>query len=340
MKLRSHYVSAPRRASGFSLIELMVALVLGLILTMGALSIFLSARAAFRTTEDLSRVQEAGRIAFELMARDVREAGGNQCASSIRLGNVAAERDNDFWKNWPNGLVGFGGASAFSAPAFGFSSGVAGRVNGTDALEVHSTEDLGMYLTAPMTARNSDLQVNAVPADVRANDVLMICDYRLVTLFKATGVSANAVAHGTGGGGNCSVGFSRELALLCKDDSAVPASSWHLYGTNSVVSRPHAVRWYIGNNAEGGRSLYRAVVDSKGTQAAPDEVAEGVSQMNLVYLMAGQTNYQAAAAITDWAKVKAARVVLTLESHRKSGVDNAPISRTVTAVLAMRNRNL
>lgn len=336
----SYRAGMARRASGFSVIELMIALVLGLLLTMGALSIFLSGRAAFRTTEDLSRVQEAGRIAFELMARDVREAGGNHCASTIRLGNVVTERDNAFWTNWNNSLTGVNGSTAFATPAFGFGSAAGGRVSGTDGLEIHSTEDLGLYVTAPMTAKDSDLTVSAVPSDVKADDVLMVCDFRLASLFKATSVGANAIAHGTGG--NCSTGFSRETALLCKDDTAIPDTSWHRYGASATVVRPHLVRWFIGNNDSGSKSLFRAVVDSKGIQSTPDEVAEGVSQMALTYLVNGRTDYQPAASIAaaDWVKVKAARVVLTLESERKSGIGNESISRSVTAVLAMRNRNL
>lgn len=326
-------------ACGFSLIELMVSLVLGLLLAAGALSIFLSARASFRTTEDLSRVQESSRVAFELLARDVREAGGNHCASSIRLANVVAERDDAYWRNWPSGFSGVGGGSAFAAPAFGFGSGAGARVAGTDGLELHSTEDLGLYLTAPMASATAELPVNRPPADVRAGDVLMVCDFRLASLFRATGVSANALAHGSGAGANCSAGFSRELALLCRDDSLVPAAAWHRYGANAVVTRPRMLRWFVGYNDRGGRSLYRAVLYSGAAQPAADEVAEGVVQMSLSYLAEGQASYQAAAAVSDWSRVKAVRVELTLQSERASAIDNQPLTRTVSTVLALRNRN-
>ncbi|MGO1069174.1 PilW family protein [Lysobacter sp. CA199] len=325
-----------RRSRGLSLIELMVALVLGLLLTMGALSIFLASRAAFRTTEDLSRVQEAARVAFELMARDVREAGGNQCPSSIRTSNIVAEREGAYWKNWNTVFRGFGGETAYSAPVQGFGDGEGARAAGTDGLEVHSTKDLGVYLTAAMTAKDSALAINALPPSIRANDVLMVCDFRLVSLFKATAVAAGSVEHGRGG--NCSAGFTRQVALACEDEK-LPPEAWHLYGVNSVVARPRSVRWFVGNNGRGGKSLYRTVMHSDAATPGADEVAEGVEQMRIQYLVDGESAYQAAAAVADWSKVKAARVELSLQSERKSGDDGKAIGRTVSATLSLRNRS-
>lgn len=70
-------VGRPSRsdAAGFSLIELMVALVLGLLVAGAALAILQSNQATYRSNEGLNRVQENARIAFELMSRDIRSAG-------------------------------------------------------------------------------------------------------------------------------------------------------------------------------------------------------------------------------------------------------------------------
>lgn len=68
--------STRRRQGGFSLIELMVALVLGLVLIGGVINIFVTNQQAFRTNENLARLQENARISFELTAREIRQAGG------------------------------------------------------------------------------------------------------------------------------------------------------------------------------------------------------------------------------------------------------------------------
>src|SRR3546814_4605218 len=68
---------------GFTLIELMVAMVLGLLVVAAAGSLFMSSRKVYGTTASINRIQENQRIAFEMLARDVREAGGNPCTRNI-----------------------------------------------------------------------------------------------------------------------------------------------------------------------------------------------------------------------------------------------------------------
>lgn len=60
--------------AGVGLIELMVALVLGLFLIFGAVTIYQQSRTAFRTTEAVARLQEVGRLALDVMESDVRMA--------------------------------------------------------------------------------------------------------------------------------------------------------------------------------------------------------------------------------------------------------------------------
>jgi len=68
---------------GFTLVELMVAMILGLLVAAAAGSLFLSNRKIYGTTASINRIQENQRTAFELLARDVREAGGNPCTRNV-----------------------------------------------------------------------------------------------------------------------------------------------------------------------------------------------------------------------------------------------------------------
>ena len=67
------------RQSGLSLIELMIALALGVILLLGLIEIFGSVRASFNAAEARARIQESGRFSLEFMRRDVRMAGHLGC---------------------------------------------------------------------------------------------------------------------------------------------------------------------------------------------------------------------------------------------------------------------
>jgi prepilin-type N-terminal cleavage/methylation domain-containing protein len=64
-----------RHQQGLSLVELMVALVLGLLLMTGIIQVFLSSKQTYATNEAMARMQENGRFALEFMSRSARLAG-------------------------------------------------------------------------------------------------------------------------------------------------------------------------------------------------------------------------------------------------------------------------
>lgn len=71
-----------RGSGGFSLIELMIALVLGLLVVGAAFVVFQSNRNSFRASEGVNRIQEGARVAFELLSADIRSVGGGGCSSA------------------------------------------------------------------------------------------------------------------------------------------------------------------------------------------------------------------------------------------------------------------
>ncbi len=64
-----------RQQLGLSLVELMVALLLGLVLMTGIIQVFLASRQTYNTNEAMARMQENGRFALEFISRSARLAG-------------------------------------------------------------------------------------------------------------------------------------------------------------------------------------------------------------------------------------------------------------------------
>ncbi len=60
---------------GFSLIEMLISLVGGLVLLLGAMEVMVSTKNTFQTNDDVSRIQENGRFSLDLIVNDVRMAG-------------------------------------------------------------------------------------------------------------------------------------------------------------------------------------------------------------------------------------------------------------------------
>lgn len=63
------------RQNGLSLVELMIAITVGLFLTVIISQIFVGSKQSYRINDDLSRLQENGRFATELLSRTIRLAG-------------------------------------------------------------------------------------------------------------------------------------------------------------------------------------------------------------------------------------------------------------------------
>ncbi|CAN7442895.1 PilW family protein [Pseudomonas sp. LjRoot71] len=71
----SYFTTLRRTQLGLSVVELMVAMALGLLLMTGVIQVFLSSRQTYAANEAMGRLQENGRFALEFIARSARIAG-------------------------------------------------------------------------------------------------------------------------------------------------------------------------------------------------------------------------------------------------------------------------
>lgn len=318
-------------ASGFTLVELMVSMVLGLIVIGGALGAMLANRQSYRTNEGLSQIQENARIAFELLARDIRQAGVTGCDSSGRIANTL-NPGTRWWQNW-FGLLGYEGTQPDTAVGFGTSS-PNNRVPGTDSIQVQGVEGIGFAVVAhEPTAAN--IEIDATTAAVVDGDILMICDFDHAAIFQVTNAANVTVEHGTGTGepGNCTMGLG--YPARCTN----PGNSY-AYGANSQIAHLSAADWYIGNNGrlnEGGRSLFRRRMN------LTEEVIAGVTNMQIGYREAGRNDFREATLVDTWVDVNAVRITLTIRSADQristdTNLNSGRLEREFTSVITLRNR--
>jgi type IV pilus assembly protein PilW len=80
-----------RIARGFSLIELMVALALGLLVALGIVNIFNTTSSSSLVQAQLARLQEGGRFAITALANDLRMANAQYCSN---MGGQSAAMSN------------------------------------------------------------------------------------------------------------------------------------------------------------------------------------------------------------------------------------------------------
>lgn len=339
MKPARSFPCGARASRGFSLIELMIALVLGLLVVGAAIGIFLSNRQVFRATDNLSFVQENGRVAFELLARELRQTAGSPCSASVPI--VSVLNDTTAWgTDWGDGIRGYDGQAGQALPSVTTGTAVHQRIAGTDAVELRSGAS-GDVTVVDHTPNSAQFKVNTAAHGLAGGDIVIVCDFIQAAIFQITNANpSNAtIVHNTGAGtpGNCTKSLKYPRLVPCK----VNPPDDYTYGPNSVIAKLKATAWYVGVSSSdpSRRSLYQVMLTSSGGAPAStvQEIAEGVHDMQLQYLSVGGTDYQDATAVANWRQVTAVRVVLTMQSNES--IDGAPVVRTIAHTVTIRNRN-
>lgn len=161
-------LNSAKRMAGLSLVELMISLVLGLVVTGAAIAVFLSNQNTFRASEGLNRIQENARIAFELISRDIRSAGGTACSNASTIEDTGTEALE--FRNSP--------------------------VGGTATELVLRSGDDAAYRVVNSTSNSVDLdpdQLDSASDAFVEGQMLLLCNARKTFIVEATGVSGLTV---------------------------------------------------------------------------------------------------------------------------------------------------
>jgi type IV pilus assembly protein PilW len=162
-------------------------------------------------------------------------------------------------------------------------------------------------------------------------------------IFQST-VTGSAVRFAGAGftPGNCAP-TPRFGSILCNPLSGFP----YVFPAGSRVARYIPVRWYIGNNDRGGRSLFRQTISNVNNPTQQrEEMVEGIRDLTIEYFQDGGTAYVPAVSVTNWAAVNAVRMTVTLESGQggaagegqRVSTDGGALQRQFTNVIAIRSR--
>jgi len=266
--------------SGFTLVEIMVAITVGLFLLGGVLQIFHSSKSTFRMSGDISRMQENARFAMEFLTRDIRMAGFMPCARpgqvANTLNNGSSVQATNFFGASPKGDEG--GTSSFSGyPSVGTTAG--DRVAGTDAITIlkGGANSFSIQSYNPNAAQFKINETNTF----NSGDVVLICDGTSASIFQITNTNqANkTIVHNTGVGtpGNCT------KQLVPPVDCTNAGNSTKTYGSDAQLVKLESVAYFIGVSTSGTtRSLYRITLNG-GIAGAPQELVEGVENMQILY---------------------------------------------------------
>lgn len=348
----------PRKAHrGFSLVELMIALTLGLLVMTAAVALFITNKQVYVTNNGMGQVQDGTRIAFELMARDIRAAGLNGCGDPGRVANVLVNGPNDssaspaWWADIGNAIIGFDGGTTDPAVATATSSTDSPhRVGTTSSIELVGADGLGVSL-ASNTPASAKMTLNETSSNLATGSVVIACDpdhAAIMQLTSYTSGSPISLTYASGGStspGNCSEGLGFPTSCGTTTGNA------YQYAANTQIAALYAADWYVGYNALGGMSLYREALQLSSTNVptpTAQEMVRNVTGMKILYLTSTGTNFVTAATIgtsqAAWATVIAVQLSLTLQSVSQRAAASpmaggtGPIIKTLTTTINLRNR--
>lgn len=316
------------RQHGLSLIELMVAMAIGLLLTAGIGYFYLGSSQTFRTVDDLSRIQENYRYALDFVGTDVRQAGYAGCAnvSAIPQPGTAGAQLNPAANFLAQSIQGFAGAAAWPGPG----AAPANYVPNTEVLRVMRADTLGTNVTATMAGAAAAISVANNPGGIAAGNTVLAADCTHADVFAAGAV-----------GGTTSITPGAALQKA--------------YGVGAEVFPLNDTVYFIGMNnpAPMGRpALYRRV----GANPA-EELAENVENMVIRYGVDNNNDYAvdayaAAGAVANWQQVVSVRLNLVFVGNNRTAVGLAPcvvegnncavadnqVRQVATATYGIRNR--
>ncbi|HEY2346452.1 MAG TPA: PilW family protein [Xanthomonadaceae bacterium] len=323
--------SARANQRGLGLIELMVALLLGLFVAGSAIAIFATNRQTYAATESLGRLQENGRLAYEMMARDLREAGGTPCDPRTKpVANVTT--GGAWWQTWGAGVVGY---------HYGDTGLPADMKSGTDAVVLLESDDTPISVVSHDNSSHTFV-LNAAPTAFKPLDLVVACDYRQSSIFQINAVVAGSSPPYKITYAKTGLNCSTDLSWYPFGDICTSTKPGIQYNNDAMVGRLRSVEWYVNTSNQ----LIQTQLGSDGTtsSATKQAIADGVTNMTLTYLVSGANDYVSSSSVgSNWSTVDAVRVALTLQGQdngqgqARASTSSSAFTRTVSHVVSLRN---
>lgn len=267
------------RQLGLTLVELMIAVTLGLLILSALLVVYLGSRNAYRSGDSLARVQETGRFALDFIAQDARMSGFAGC----RARNLSVSEGSLFNVTQPaiaftssgDGVRGFEDGTGWTNPTLATATPIT-RVAG-DVVSIRRAGGVAVGITTNLdpVARTVTLRHNGIGLGNGDIAVLGNCEgalvFRITNSPVLTGIGnfptvLELKATGAGVGGT----QGNDITIPIPPD-------FFRVGARTEALRFVETSYFIGQNPAGRPALYRAAAGTV------EELVEDVEDMDVVF---------------------------------------------------------
>lgn len=318
---------------GFSLVELMVALTIGLVILAAVSSLFVSSKQTYTTQDRLARLQENARFAMHFIVKDLRLAGYFGCISDITPDSISNTLNNsaNFAYNAQipiegvNNIAGtYGSATGTWYPSANTTI-PANAIPGTDAVAIRMADaSSSIYLNQEMPNESAVLKANSITG-LSVGEIIMISDCASADIMQITQLDPTDphIVHNAGIGtpGNSTQKLSKSYSPSTAPD-----------GTR--VMKFLTRTYFISRGASGNPALFR-----QDNTAAAVELVDGVENLQVLYgkdtdsdgipnlyLKAGDAGLQSA---SDWSSVRSVRIGILARTVNDKDTDVDTLSYDV-----------
>lgn len=279
------------KKQGFSIIELMIALLVGALIIAGVGNIYLTQKKSYVLQDALSRVMENGRVSHYLLSKDLRMIGYQGCTGQAYVTIQNLVKGPSDIEMYTTPLQGYSGNSSSFSPSLPSSLALSPMTN-SDVIEIRMASELDMQLRDDMNNPQNPVHVlNRL--GIQANDIVMITDCTVGDIFKVgANTNADVLVH------NSQKNISDELSTA--------------YSTNAKIARFIYYAYYIKDSGrKNSQNEPIFVLVRKNISGVEEEIAEGIESIKFLYGIdtngdASADQYQTASEVQDsnnWSKV-------------------------------------
>ncbi len=271
-----------RSQKGLSLVELMVAIVIGLLLVAGVTQLFANNRLLYSAHENQSRIQENARYTLQVLTEAIQRAGYMGCATrnasdiinTLSNTPVFTERFEDSIQG--NRAVG----GSWSPPP---DSSISSPLTGNDIITVRT----GIGSSMRVLAHNSATQRIELGSNhgLENGNIVMVSDCINAVILRVADVDGNNITYDN----------SIELQLDI---------------SSAQITRMVTRSFYIRTNPDGFHALYERI-----NNESPQELVSGIENLQILY--GEDTNqdgsvdvYVPANAVGNWRNILSVEVSL------------------------------
>jgi type IV pilus assembly protein PilW len=314
-----------KRIRGFSLVEMMVAVTLGLIVSSAVVAAFVASRNSYQSTSGIASLSDSGRFALMYLEGAVRNSGYMACGAATRtISNLNPEATDLFYAPGPLGLFeALGGYEA---------------VNTGPTNSYTVTQTVGTAGNWTPTLDGAFASLPAANAPIKNNDVLVVRSSApssqpvYITNTTSTSFTVTPAANFTPGqlaivsdctksalfqtsGSGATVNFTGGASPGNSGTTAIPIAT--AFTPGSEIMPLQTTVYYIGVGADGDGALYQATVAPNNTLVASSatELAPDIEAMQILYgIQTGSSldvsEYVTADLVPDFTQVMSVQIAL------------------------------